>query len=347
MIDRTKSVEENYKGLNTAQKAALLMISLGQKWATEIMRLLREDEVKQISYWISQMEYVSQELTEKVVGEFYQQMSARTSLASVGGRDYLMDVLSGMMGEGRAREVLDELLERDEYEVFRILKQVDPRQLAAYLKQEQPQTVALMLAYLEPMRAGALIAALPEDLQYEIVQRLAGLDATDPDIVSAMEESLTQSLAPVATGKRMKKVGGLKVVAELLNNLPAPLDKTILEKMSEEDFDLAAKIKELMFVFDDLILLDDKSLQTVMKDVEQADLILALKGAKPEVKEKIFSNVSKRQAENINDELAFMGPVKASAVTEAQTKIVSIVRKLDEEGRVLIQGKGGGDEVIS
>ncbi len=342
-----KNFDEEFKGLKNAQKAALLMIALGQRWATEIMRLLKEEEVRKISYWISQTKYVHQELTEKVIAEFYNRLNARTSLASSGGRDYLSEVLTGMMGESKAKDLMNELLDREENEVFKILKHVDPKQLAAYLKQEQPQTIALMLAYLDPVRSASIIAALPVDSQVEIISRMARLEETDPDVISAMEDALQDSLSSVTTGKKMLKMGGSKTAAEILNYLPAPFDKDVLEKLSEDNFDLAAEIKELMFVFDDVYLLDDKSIQAVMKDVEQADLILALKGSRPETKEKIFQNVSKRQAESINDELAFMGPVKASAVLEAQNRIVGIIRKLDEEGKILIQGKGGGDEIIS
>ncbi|MCB1135726.1 MAG: flagellar motor switch protein FliG [Chlamydiia bacterium] len=341
-------IDETYERMTQSQRAALLMIALGQKWATEIMRLLRVDEIKQISYWINHMRFVPQEVTERVIQEFYERLAKKTSLASTGGRDYLIDVLSGMMGDQRARELAGDIMAQEENEVFRILKRVDPKQLAAYLKQEQPQTVALLMSYLDPTRAGAIIAELPEEQQSELIWRLARLEDADPDVVAAMERALNENLGGMAASKRGKKVGGPKAVAEILNCLPRDREKSLMEEISERDFDLAADIKDLMFVFADILLLDDKSIQEVIKEVDNSDLILALKGANDQVKEKIFRNVSKRQVDTINDELAFMGPVKSSTVNTAQQKIVNIIRKLDEEGRVLIQGKGGGgDDIIA
>lgn len=341
------SIDDALKAMPNAQKASLLLIALGQKWATEIMRLLKADEVKKISYWITRMDHVPQELTERVIKEFYERLVRKTSLASSGGRDYLLEILSGMMGESRAKEVVDDMAQQEDNDVFAVLRRGEPKQLAAYLKQEQPQTVALMLSHVDPKRAADIIAALPEAMQIEIVMRLAKLEETDPDVVAAMEKTLTQSLGAMTTGKRMQKVGGPKMVAELMNYIPREAEKTLMEKLGEKDFDLANAIKDLMFVFADIVLLDDKSIQAVLKDVDQADLLMAMKGASASVREKVFKNISKRQADTINDELAFMGPVKASVVNEAQTKIINIIRKLDQEGKILIQGKGGSDDVIA
>jgi len=341
------NMEESIEDLSNAKKASLLLIALGHRWATEIMRLLKPDEIKRISFWISKIDYVPQELTEKIIKEFYERLVRKTSLASTGGREYLLDVLSGMMGESRARELVDDLGEDDTSEVFSILRQVEPKQLASYFKQEQPQTVALLLSYVDPKRAADIVSEFPEDMQFDILMRLAKLEETDPDIVAAMERTLAQSLGAVAGSKKIQKIGGPKIVAEILNNVSRELEKSLMEQLSEKDFDLAAEIKDLMFVFADLVLLDDKSIQAVVKEVDQNDLVLALKGANAAVKDKIFKNISKRQADTINDELAFMGPVKASVVGEAQQKIINIIRKLDQEGKVLIQGKGGSDDIIA
>lgn len=342
-----QSPDTIYKEMTPTQKAALLCIALGQKWATAILRLLRPSEVRRVSYWINQMDYVPQEVTEKVIREFYERLVKKTSLASTGGTDYLMDVLGGLMGKNKAMDLIDELANSEQTEVFRILRRVEPRHLAAYLKQEQPQTVALMLSYLEPARAALIISEFPDPVQVDVIWRMAKLEEADPDVIAAMERSLNQHLGPMASGKKAKKVGGTKSVAEIMNNLGHEGEKLVLEALQEKDFDLATEIKDLMFVFADLVLLDDKSIQTLLKDVDQADLVLALKGAPDAVKDKLFKNISKRQSETITDELSFMGPVKASVVREAQTKIVNVVRKLDEEGKILIQGKGANDEVIS
>ncbi|MDF2577049.1 MAG: flagellar motor switch protein FliG [Chlamydiales bacterium] len=347
-------IDTIYKGLNNSQKAALLLIALGQKWATEVMRLLSEDEVRKISFWINQMGYVPQEITEQVIKEFYDKLSRKSSLATMGGKDYLLDVLGGIMSEQQANQMLEELLSQEKHEVFRILKQVDPLQLAAHLKNEQPQTVALMMSHLPAQRAAAIVGALPEEMQLEIVVCLAKLQQSDPEIVSAVEQTLNASLTEAAKVAKqhqdaVKQLGGVKAVAEMLTNIGKTAEKNIMTKLAEKDFDLAAAIKEMMFVFDDIILLDDKSLQKVLKDVEQNDLIISLKGANETVRNKVFKNISKRQAESINDELAFMGPMKGSVVKASQQKIVNLIRKLDEEGQIVIQSKGGGggdDDVV-
>jgi len=251
------------------------------------------------------------------------------------------------MGESKAREIIDDLSTQEEQDVFRVLRKIDPKQLAAYLKQEQPQTVSLLLSYLDPANAAMVISELPADRRVDIMIRLAKLQETHPDVIAAMERTLTKSLGAMTTGKKAKKVGGLKVVAEILNNIDRELEQQIIDQMSEKDFELANEVKDLMFVFADIILLDDKSIQTLLKDVEQADLVLSMKGANDAVKDKVFRNISKRQADTISDELSFMGPLKASTVLEAQQKIINVIRKLDQEGKILIQGKGGGDDIIS
>lgn len=345
---RESEIEETYKALSSPQKAALLLIALGQKWATEIMRLMKESDVKKVSYWINKLNYVPQELTEKTIRDFYASLTKKTSLGSSGGSDYLKNVLSGLMGESRAEEYVHELINKEEYEIFSILKKVDPKQLAAYLQQENPQTVALMLSHVNSERSAKIIAALPEEMQMAVIMKIAKIEESDPALIGKIEAVLTENLKGMTLEKDIQKMGGTKVAADILNTMSSPMDKTILERITEEDFDLATAIKNLMFIFDDMVLLDDKSIQTLLKEVENDDLVLALKGANEEVKEKFFRNISKRQVEMISDELAFMGAVKASVVQEAHQKIINVVRRLDEEGQILIQSKGGGgDEVFS
>lgn len=345
---REAEIEETYKTLSRPQKAALLLIALGQKWATEIMRLMKESDVKKVSYWINKLNYVPQELTERVVRDFYSSLTKKTSLGSSGGADYLRNVLSGLMGEAKADDYVYDLINKEEYEIFSLLKKIDPKQLAAYLQQENPQTVALMLSYLESSRTAKIVTALPEEMQVEVIMKIAKLEDSDPALIQRIESVLESNLKGMSMEKDLQKMGGCKMVADILNVISSPLDKTILEQITEEDFDLATAIKDLMFVFNDMILLDDKSIQTVLKEVDNDDLVISLKGANEEVKEKIFRNISKRQVEMISDELAFMGAVKASVVQGSQQKIVNIIRRLDEEGQILIQGKGGsGDEIFS
>ncbi|MDF2550345.1 MAG: flagellar motor switch protein FliG [Chlamydiales bacterium] len=345
MPDR-ESEEISFTNPTSSQKLALLLIALGQKWATEMMRLMKPEEVKKVSFWINRINYVPQEVTEKIIREFYDKLVAKTSLASTGGREYLMDILVGMMGDSRAKELIEDLSHEEENEVFRILKRVEPRKLASYFKHEQPQTVALMMGHLDPQRAAAIISEMPNDVQFEVLMRMAKLEETDQDIVNAMEESLTATLGSVGVGKKSKKVGGAKAVAEVLNFFRREGSKSIMDRISETDVNLAGEIKDMMFVFTDIVLIDDKSMQSVLKEIEQADIVLALKGANDEIRDKVFRNISKRQADTINDEISFLGAVKSSSVHASQQKIVNIIRKLDQEGKIVIQGKGNSDDVI-
>jgi flagellar motor switch protein FliG len=341
---RNKDMDMMYKQLSSPQKTALLLISLGHKWATEILRLMKENEVRKVSFWINRMSYVPQELTERVVRDFYAKLMKKTSLGTTGGEEYLFNILSGIMGEDNASKLVQELVAKEEYEAFSLLKKIDVKQLAAYLKQETPQTIALMLSYIDPQRSANIVSSLPTELQTDVIMKIAKMEETDPDIVSRIEGVLSENLASF----EIKQVGGRKMVADILNTIGRGLEKTILEQLTEKDFELATEIKDLMFVFDDIVLLDDKSIQKVLKEIEQDDLIVALKGANEEVKDKVFKNISKRQTELIADELAFLGAVKASVVQGAQQKIVNVIRRLDEEGQILIQGKGGGgDEVFA
>lgn len=343
---KRQEVEDIYKNLNPAQKAAFLLITLGQRWASEVMRFLKEEEVKQISYWINQMNYVPQELMEKIIKEFYVKLSKKMSLGSSGGREYLHETLSLIMGDDKANSLIEDLGHHDENDLFRVLRKIEPAQLAAYLVQEQPQTIALMIAYLNPKRSAAIIAELPRSMKSDVIYQLATLQGTDPDVVQTMDSALKESLGALAEGAKMEKLGGVQMVAEILNNLDQPSSKVVMEEIQDRNMDLAIQIKELLFVFSDIVLLDDKSVQLLLKEVPQEDLLVALKGSNSEVKEKIYRNMSKRGAEALEDELAFMGPIKASQVSEVQQKIVNIIRKLEEEGKILV-AKGGADDIIA
>jgi len=229
-----QTTEEIYRDMSSVQKAALLLIALGQRWATEIMRVLKPDEVKMLSYWINRMAYVPQELTERIIRDFYERLVRKTSLASSGGREYLLDILGGMMGEARARELVEDLSTQEEQDVFRVLRKIEPKQLAAYLKQEQPQTVALLLSYLDPSSAASVIGSLPEDRRVDIIVRLAKLQETDPEVIAAMERTLTDSLGAMATGTKAKKMGGPKIVAEILNNVAREMEKEIMDSRTPQ-----------------------------------------------------------------------------------------------------------------
>lgn len=345
-------IEKMYKGFSHTQRGALLLIALGKKWATELMRFMKKEEVRTLAYWINQMGYVPQEITERVVKDFYDQLMKKSSLSSSGGREYLLSVLGGMMPESEAKELLEQIKERvatEDNEVFHILKRIDPEKLAAYFKHEPPQIVALMLSHLSTSRSTQIIGFLPEQMQTEVIMRIANMNDIDSEVVAAVEEKLISNLNSLVKkdqGEKIVRENGRKEAAAILNCLSKERSKTIMNNIIEKDFDLSTSIKEWMITFEDLKLLDGPAVQKVLSKTNKSELVLAMKGADEETLQIIYANMSKGQRKSIQDELGFMGPIKASVVREAQQKVVATMRELEEEGTITIAGKGGGEDVI-
>ncbi len=325
------------------RKAAILLVILGPEKAAQVLKHLDDSDVEMLTIEIANLGQVSEEEKKVVLQEFSNILKARQMLAT-GGIEYAKKVLEKAFGPEKAMKIIERLVSNLQVKPFEFVRKTDPIQLVNFLQNEHPQVIALVLSYLEPSMAAQVLGALPEELQVEVVKRIALLERTSPEIVREIEKSLERKLSGVVS-QQFSKVGGVDTAAEIMNNIDRQTEKMIMERLSQETPELAEEIRRRMFVFEDILKLDDRSIQLVLREVDTRDLAVALKGASEEVKEKIFKNMSKRAAQLLRDELEFMGPVRVKDVEEAQQKIINIIRRLEEAGEIVI-ARGGGEELI-
>jgi flagellar motor switch protein FliG len=283
-------------------------------------------------------------MREFVLNEF-QQLSLAKEYITHGGIEYAQEVLEASMGPRRAREILEKVTSTIRTTGFNMLDNVETSQLIGFLQKEHPQTVALLLAHMKSDKAAATLSALSPEMQVEVATRIATMESISPEVLSQVEQQLSQIMKSFFSGDTAE-VGGVKSVAEMLNMVDRSAEKNILGTLERDDPELATEIKSLMFVFEDMLLLDDKSIQKVLKEVDSKELSLALKGANEQVQTKFLSNMSQRASEIIKEEISFMGPKRLREVEEAQQKIVDIVRRLESENEIIISGRGGDDDVV-
>jgi flagellar motor switch protein FliG len=329
--------------LNGEQKAAILLISLGPEISSEVFKELKEEHVEQVALQIANMKKVSPAERDAVMEETYQ-LSMAEEYISQGGVDYARDVLEKALGEQRAIEIINRLQGALQMTPFDFIKRTDPQQLLNFIQNEHPQTISLILAHLNSEHAATILSALPGEIQVDVAQRIAVMERATPDIIMEIEKVLERNIASVFT-QEMTAAGGVRAVAEMLNRVDRSTEKAIMEKLEETNPDLADEIKRLMFVFDDVLLIDDKSIQRILREVDQKDLILALKGASEEVKAKILRNMSQRARALILEEMEVMGPTRLKNTEEAQQKIVNTIRQLEEMGEIVVS-RGGEEEVF-
>lgn len=329
--------------LTGRQKAAIFLISLGPERSASIMKNLGEEEIEQLTLEIANVRQVSTEQRERINEEFYNLYMANEYISS-GGIEYAKEVLEKALGNQKAVDIINRLTASLQVRPFDFVRKADPNQLLTFIQGEHPQTIALIMAYLDPEQSASVIASLPEELQTEVARRIAILDRTSPEIIKEIESVLEKKLSNMMV-QDFTTAGGINSVVQILNRVDRSTEKTILETLEIQDPELAEDIKRLMFVFEDIIHLDDRSIQHVLREVDQKDLALALKGASEEVKVKIKNNMSKRAGELLEEEIEFMGPVRLRDVEEAQQRIVGIIRRLEDAGEIIIS-RGGGDELI-
>lgn len=328
--------------LNGVQKAAILLISLEAEISGEIFKYLDEGFVEKITREIIKMQNVHPRVTDLVTEEFYNMVSAQEYIFE-GGVDYAKEILEIALGAKRAFEIISRVQSGIQMKGFNVLRNIDPNQLLSFIQKEHPQTIALVLSQIDRRQAASIISELPEKIQADVIFRIAKMDQVAPDLVKEVEEVLESRVDFSAIGK---KIGGLKSVAEVLNMVGQSTEKSILNSLSQRDNELADAIKKLMFVFEDILLLGDRSVQQILSNVDNKDLAMALKAASDEVKMKVFSNMSERAASMLQEELEYLGPVKLKDVEDSQQKIIDIIRKLEEEGEIMIGGGSKGEEII-
>jgi len=330
------------KNLTGRQKAAIFLVSLGSEVSAEIFKHLREDEIEQLTFEIARIEVVEPEERDRVLMEFQELMMAKDFITS-GGIDYAKDLLEKALGVQRATEIINKLTSSLQVRPFDFIRRTDPAHLLNFIQGEHPQTIALILAYLDSNKASMILGSLPHEIQSEVAKRIATMDRTSPEVLREVERVLEKKLSTLAS-EDFTAAGGVTIV-EILNLVDRSTERTILETLEEEDPDLAEEIKKRMFVFEDIVLLGDRDIQKVLREVDTTELAKALKGVNSEVQDKIFRNMSKRAASVLKEDMDFMGPVRLKDVEEAQQKIVAIIRRLEDSGDIVI-ARAGEDELV-
>ncbi len=339
-MPKNASKEEGIRGL---QKAAILLISLGPERSAGIFKHLKEDEIEELTLEIANTRSVTPQVKEDVINEFYEICLAQQYIAE-GGIGYAKDLLEKALGAEKALDVIGKLTASLQVKPFEFVRKTDATQLINFIQDEHPQTIALILSYLAPQQAALIVSALPPERQADVAKRIAVMDRTSPDVIKEVEKVLESKLASLVN-QDYTIIGGVDAVVEILNTVDRGTERHIMETLETEDPELAEEIRKKMFVFEDILLLDDRAIQRVLRDVENNDIAMALKSANEEVQNAIFNNMSKRLAVMIKEDMEFMGPVRMKDVEEAQQKIVSIIRKLEDSGEIVIS-RGGGDEIV-
>ena len=329
--------------LDGLQKSAILLIALGPEKSAKIFKHLKEDEIEQLTLEIANTSSVSPQTKEDVLSEFYEVCLAQQYIAE-GGINYAKELLEAALGEDKAKDVISKLTASLQVRPFEFIRKTDPSQLLNFIQDEHPQTIALILSYLPAGQAAQIISALPPDRQADVARRIAVMDRTSPDVVKEVEKILESKLSSLVN-QDYTIIGGVDAVVDILNTVDRGTEKHIMETLEIEEPELADEIRKKMFVFEDILLLDDRAIQRVLRDVDNNDLALALKGSNEQVQAAIFNNMSKRLAVMIKEDMDFMGPVRMKDVEEAQQKIVNIIRKLEDSGEIIIS-RGGGDEIV-
>lgn len=326
------------------RKAAILLLALRQDVSAAIMRGLDRERVEDISREIAGMDTVDVEVREQVISEFYNLVLAR-QYVDQGGLTYARSLLSKTLPTDEAKRLISTIEHSIQQQPFSFLQKTEKENLLTFLQEEHPQTIALVLSHLPAIMASEILVGLPTERQIEVVTRVANMDQTSPDVIKEVERGLEKRLAGLVS-ERFERVGGVQAVAEVLNLAGRAAEKAILEGLEEQEPQLVEDIRRLMFIFEDILRVNDKGIQAVLKEVENEELALALRTSSEELKDKIFKNMSERAAQLIKEEMEFMGPVRLSDVEAAQQKIVDIVRRLEDAGEVIVAGKGGDADLV-
>ncbi|MCI3919027.1 flagellar motor switch protein FliG [Paenibacillus sp. TRM 82003] len=329
--------------LTGRQKAAILLITLGPEVSANVFKHLREEEIEQLTLEIANVRKVDNAEKESIMAEFHQIAVAQEFLTQ-GGINYAKEILEKALGANKAMDIINRLTATLQVRPFDFARKADAGQILNFIQNENAQTIALVLSYLHSEQAAIILSSLPQEKQADVAKRIALMDSTSPEVIAQVERVLEQKLSATVT-QDYTSAGGIEAIVQILNGVDRGTERTILDSLEIQDPELAEEIKKRMFVFEDIVNLDNRSIQRIIRDIENADLQLALKVASEEVREAIFRNMSKRMADSFKEEMEFMGPVRLRDVEEAQTRIVATVRRLEEAGEIII-ARGGGDDII-
>jgi len=334
---------KSYHEMGGIEKAAILLIVLGPEKSSQIFKHLKEEEIEQLTLEIANTRSIPPEMKDAVLDEFYEVCLAQQYI-SEGGINYAKELLEKSLGAEKAQTVISKLTASLQVRPFEFVRKTDAAQLLNFIQDEHPQTIALILSYLPPGQSAAVVSALPPDKQADVAKRIAMMDRTSPDVIKEVENVLERKLNSLVN-QDYTIVGGVDAIVEILNTVDRGTERHILETLEIEEPELADEIRRKMFVFEDILSLDDKSIQRVLREVDNNDLAVALKSANEDVQNVIFNNLSKRLATMIREDMEYMGPVRLKDVEEAQQKIVNIIRKLEDSAEIIIS-RGGGDEIV-
>ncbi len=325
------------------QKAAIFLITLGPEVAAEIFKHLREDEIEALTFEMAKLNKITPEDKEAVLLEFNELMMAQEFITT-GGLDYAREVLEKALGAQKAIDIINRLTSSLQTRPFDFIRRQDPQHLLNFIQNEHPQTIALILCYMDPNKASQILSALPHNIQADVAKRVATMERVSPDVLREVERVLERKVSALSS-EDFTSAGGIDAIVEILNNVDRATEKTIIEALEDDDPELAEEIKKRMFVFEDIVLLEDRAIQRVLREVDNQDLARALKQVDPDVQEKIFKNMSKRAATLLKEDMEYMGPIRLKDVEESQQKIVNIIRKLEEQGEIVV-ARGGEDEIL-
>jgi flagellar motor switch protein FliG len=326
------------------RKAAVLLVSLNQDQAAEILKRIPLEAAEEISREIASLSEINAAMRREVFGEFYN-LALANSYVAEGGLEYAKALLKKSLKEDDASRVIKQVTQQVQTTPFSFLQKAESENLLTFIQDEHPQTIALILAHLPPQKASEIMVGLAAQKQIEVVKRIANMEQTNPEVIKEVEKGLEHRLSDIVS-QTFEKAGGVDTVAEILNLADRSTEKGIMEGLEAEDPDLVEQIRRLMFVFEDILLVNDKGIQSVLKEVDNDELSLALKTASDELKQKIFKNMSERAAQLIQEDMQYMGPVRVSDVEAAQQKIVDVVRRLEDAGEIIIAGRGGEKEMV-
>lgn len=329
--------------LTGKQKAGILIAAVGPQKAAEIYKHLKDEEIEELTLEIANLRKIPPEVRDQVIEEFHQICLAQEYITR-GGIDYAREILVQAIGEPKARQIIDRLTQSLQVTPFDFMRKADASQVFSFIQGEHPQTIALVIAHLQPEQGAMILSSLSPEMQAEVAKRIAVMDRTSPEVIKEVERVLERKLSSIM-GQDFAAAGGVKSLVEVLNRVDRSTERSILENLEEQNPELAEEVKRLMFVFEDIIGLDDRSVQQVLREVDMKDLALALKGASEEVKGKIYKNMSSRAAQILKEDMDFMGPVRLRNVEEAQQRIVNVIRRLEEAGEIVV-ARGGGEEIV-
>ncbi|MDR0553774.1 MAG: flagellar motor switch protein FliG [Treponema sp.] len=337
------SKKKGVKEYTGRQKAAIFLVSIGSEISSEIFKFLREDEIETLTFEIARLETIEPDQKDAILTEFQEMMMANQFI-TMGGIDYARELLEKSLGSQKAIDIINRLTSSLQVRPFDFIRRTDPAHLLNFIQQEHPQTIALILAYLEPNKASVILQNLPHEVQSDVARRIANMDRTSPEVLREVERVLEKKLSTLSS-EDYTTAGGVESIVEILNMVDRASEKQIIEALEDEDPELAEEIKKRMFVFEDIVMLDDRAIQKVMREVDSNELAKALKSVDTEVQDKIFRNMSKRAAGMLKEDMEYMGPVRLKDVEEAQQKIVSIIRHLEDTGEIVV-ARAGEDEMV-